>query len=348
MSNPDRLLKNLSFPAQYLDMGESLARALNWDVAEYYRYSGVCYPRQPLPGQTISGIQLLRSNEMILKMCPPGVPPLVTFMAHFPVTSHGPVGMMAITSRTLGEAMQAALDYSMLVMPAFAVRRHDVRDQVHMIFERLYDFGAVNDFSTETVVAAFLQIKPFLSRLPSHRLEVHFTHAAIGNAADYDKAFDATFIFNSQQNKIVLAREDLAIPLLAASHTSHMLMKATLEQQSQLQPDSRPVMQEVKRLMQKAMHENKLLDAGAIADAMAMSARTLSRRLKDEGYTLPQLRAVVGIEYAQVLLQETDKSITQIANIVGFKDAASFTRAYKRGTGTTPSSVRSVGSRSTK
>lgn len=75
---------------------------------------------------------------------------------------------------------------------------------------------------------------------------------------------------------------------------------------------------------------------------MAMSVRTLSRRLKEEGYTLPQLRAVVGIEYAQVLLRETDKSIAQIANIIGFKDAASFTRAFKRGTGTTPSRVRAV------
>lgn len=132
MPKPDRLLKNLSFPAQYLDVGESLARALSLDVAEYYRYSGVSYPRQTLPGQTISGTQMQRSNEMIMKMCPPGAPPLVTFMAHIPVTSHGPVGMMAITARSLGEAMQTALDYSMLVMPAFAVRRHDGNVGAHL------------------------------------------------------------------------------------------------------------------------------------------------------------------------------------------------------------------------
>lgn len=61
-----------------------------------------------------------------------------------------------------------------------------------------------------------------------------------------------------------------------------------------------------------------------------MSARTLSRRLQDEGSTLPRLRAEVGCDYAVTLLRETDKTIAQIAAITGFQDAAAFTRAFKR------------------
>ncbi len=59
-----------------------------------------------------------------------------------------------------------------------------------------------------------------------------------------------------------------------------------------------------------------------MAETLAISARTLSRRLKDEGTTFPQLRAEVGIEYAEMLLLETDKTISQIAHAAGIADAA--------------------------
>jgi len=261
-------------------------------------------------------------------------------MAHCAVTMHGPIGVLAITARNLGEALQGALAYASLVMPAYAMRRHDVRDQVHMVCERQHDFGEVNDFFTETVVAAFLQIGPFLSRLPTHLPEVHFRHAPLGPVADYEAAFPARFIFNSQQDKIVLAREDLRIPLLAPSRTSHMLMKATLEQQQQLHPHSRPVTQEVRRLLDKAVRENQAVNLAQVAQTLAMSARTLSRRLQQEGTTLPQLRTEASVAYAEVLLLETNKSILQIANAAGFLDAAAFTRAFRRGTGRTPTQLR--------
>ncbi len=340
MPSSDRTLKGLHFPAQYLEVGEVLTRSLNLDIADYYRYCDVSFPRQKAPWATINGKQIQRSNEWMLKICPIGTAPIVTFMAHFPVTSHGAVGMLAITAQTLGDALQCSLDYATLMMPAYSIQRYDLRDQVHIIFDLRYDFGAINHFFTETVVVAFLQIRPFVSTPPSQRPEIHFTHAPIGLAADYEQAFDAKFIFNSRQNKVVLAKEDLNIPLLAPSPTSHLMVKSALEQQSRTQLAGRPVMQEVKRQLQKALRENRVLDAQTMASLMAMSARTLSRRLQIEGYTLPQLQAEVGIEYAELLLLETDKNIAQIAYAVGFKDAASFARAFKRCTGKTPTALR--------
>jgi AraC-like DNA-binding protein len=339
-SSSDRLIKALSFPVQYLEIGESLAREMNQDIDAIYRRCGIDLARPFMPWQTINGKQMQQSLASFLALCPGGRPPLVTFMAHFPVTTHGPIGMLAITSSTLGEALQGALKYSMLVMPAYGVRRHDVGDEVHMVFERRYDFGHINDFFTETVVAAFLKITPFLSRPIAHAT-VHLAHEPMGAVADYEAAFGMKFVFKARQDKIVLSRHDLAIPLLAPSRTSHMLMRATLEQQSQARTDMRPVTQEVKRLLQAAVRQRQLPHADDIAASLSMSPRTLSRRLKDEGGSLPQLRAEVSALYAQVLLLETDKGIAQVAHAAGFADAAAFTRAFKRATGQTPTQLRS-------
>ena len=334
------MIKSLTFPIQYLEVGESLARELNHDVEALFRHCGVDLPRPFMPWHTMNGRQMQLALEHFLEICPPGLPPLVTFMAHFPLTAHGPIGLLAITSANLGEALQGALTYASLVMPAYVMRRQDLGDEVHIIVEPKYDFGAVNDLFTETVVAAPLKVMPFLTR-PASGVTVHLMHSPMGDPAAYEAAFGLEFVFNARQNKLVLPRQVLDIPLIAPSRASHLLMKATLEQQSQTRSDVTPTTQEVKRRLQRAVRQNQVLDVDSLAKELSLSPRTLSRRLKDEGTTFPQLRAEVGVEYAEILLLETDKSIMQIGQAAGFSDAAAFTRAFKRVTHQTPSERRS-------
>ncbi len=89
-----------------------------------------------------------------------------------------------------------------------------------------------------------------------------------------------------------------------------------------------------------AMRQKQMLDAEALAEVLAVSQRTLSRKLQAEGTTLQQLRAEVSIEYVELLLLDTEKSIAQIAHAVGFADAAAFTHAFKRTTGRKSSDCR--------
>ena len=73
---------------------------------------------------------------------------------------------------------------------------------------------------------------------------------------------------------------------------------------------------------------------------MGFSRQTLFRRLKEEGTTytqvLDQLRHRLAIEY----LKGSKASVNDTAYLVGFSDAASFTRAFKRWTGKTPGDFR--------
>ena len=339
MAEQERLLRNLSFPIQYLEIGESLIRSLKWDVDEFYRRCGVQQGKSRLPGQTIDGMQMKAALELFYGNCLPGQPPVVSFMAHFPLTANGALGMLAMTASTLEGALQGALDFLPLFVPAFAIRRQDHGDQVHIILERLYDFGSINAFFTELVVLALLKIGPFLSRALS-AVTVNFTHQPSGALADYEAAFHGSFIFDSTQNSIVLARTDLGIPLLTPSPTSHELMKSSLLQQSRERPEGSPVSQRVRRLLQQALKDGRLADADTLAEALAMSPRTLSRRLHAEGSTLPQLQLDVSIDYAKLLLLESSKSISDIARQTGFLDGASFSRAFRRQVQKTPSQFR--------
>ncbi|MDI1260203.1 AraC family transcriptional regulator [Aquabacterium sp.] len=339
MPTSDRTLKSLTFPIQYLEIAESLARELGMDVELIYQHCGIDLPRPFMPWQSINGKQLKLALAYFLSLCPPGKLPLVTLMEHFPLTAHGPLGMLALTSANLDEALQGVMRYATLVMPACELHRMEFKGDIHTIIECRHDFGEVDAFFTEMVVVAPLKILSFLSR-PFTGGTVYLKHAALGNQADYEAAFGLKFVFNARQNKIVLPKVDMSIALISRSKASHLLMKATLEQQDRSHARLKPLTGEIKRHLHAAMVQQRLLSADTLAQTLALSSRTLSRKLKEEGSTLPQLRTEVGIEYAEVLLLETSKTISQVASAAGFANAPAFARAFKRAHGQTPSDWR--------
>lgn len=68
-----------------------------------------------------------------------------------------------------------------------------------------------------------------------------------------------------------------------------------------------------------------------------MSAQTLRRRLKVEGTSYPMIKDEVRRDLAIEYLLKANDSIAVIANVLGFSEPRSFTRAFKQWTGISPS-----------
>lgn len=79
---------------------------------------------------------------------------------------------------------------------------------------------------------------------------------------------------------------------------------------------------------------------GWIASAAGLSIRTLQRRLADYGLDYSSLIDRVRFDHAQNLLRDPGRSLIDIAYDLGYTDASSFTRAFRRWTGTTPTTFR--------
>ena len=69
---------------------------------------------------------------------------------------------------------------------------------------------------------------------------------------------------------------------------------------------------------------------------MGLSARTLSRRLGEEGTSFRNIQDEVRRELALALLGDPGKSIAEVAFFLGYAEPAPFHRSFKRWTGTTP------------
>ena len=73
-----------------------------------------------------------------------------------------------------------------------------------------------------------------------------------------------------------------------------------------------------------------------IADATNMSARTLQRRLTDNGLKFNDLLNQAKFDHAKEKLENSQTPITEIAESLGYSDAAHFTRAFHRWSGVSP------------
>lgn len=77
-------------------------------------------------------------------------------------------------------------------------------------------------------------------------------------------------------------------------------------------------------------------DITAAAEAAGLSVRTLQRQLMEEGCEYSRLLEQTRFRLAVELLRDVDLKIVDIAQELGYGDAANFTRAFRRWTGLSP------------
>ncbi|MFO0599960.1 MAG: AraC family transcriptional regulator ligand-binding domain-containing protein [Myxococcaceae bacterium] len=79
------------------------------------------------------------------------------------------------------------------------------------------------------------------------------------------------------------------------------------------------------------------------AKKLHVTPRTLQRRLGEVGVSFGALVNEVRRAQAERLLLRTDESVAEVAELVGYRDAAAFVRAFRGWTGTTPGKFREQG-----
>ena len=96
----------------------------------------------------------------------------------------------------------------------------------------------------------------------------------------------------------------------------------------------------MRRVIREEIKHARGATATAVARAMRMTARTLSRKLEQEGTTfadeLDHARRELGLAY----MADSEVSLKEVAFALGFAHVESFHRAFRRWTGDTPLAYR--------
>ncbi|MBH1988044.1 MAG: AraC family transcriptional regulator ligand-binding domain-containing protein [Burkholderiales bacterium] len=340
MSSPPLPLSQLRFPVQYIEVTEALVKARHGRVAAVRTACGLPPAGAPEQPAWIDGNQLMRSVDLAVEHCLPDAPPSLQILRHFPLTAHGTLGVFAITSHTVGEALDAALRYHALVMPLFDFRRQpDTAEGARVRVVPTVDVGAHQDLMVELVIGVLRNVAPYTT-VQAPVLHAEFAHTSAWPAQAYEDFFGIAPRFGAPWHGFSVSRALLDAPLITGNRATRAHLEAMMLRDAPAGAQARPLTQRVRQLLLAGLRKGVLPDSEALSHELAMSARTLSRRLQDEGQSLTRLVEQVRIERAEQLLREGHLSVQDIAQQAGFADASSFTRAFKRATGHTPADQR--------
>lgn len=258
------------------------------------------------------------------------------------LTSLGLLGYAMLSSRTLWEAIEVSGRFRSLALSICPVVLSPAEQGVWMCLDTSVLPEDARCLVAERGLAAWKRIFAELLQRPFAPLQITLAGPAEALASDYSACFDCPVLLGQPRDGMLIARSDLesALPLANAQtqHTCASLCQHLCDGLADIQGGlARQVLQ---RLMS---HSGKLCRADEVAAWLGISQRTLHRCLADEGYPFRVLDERVRRNLAERLLRDSMLGLESIAQQLGYAEAASFSRAFKRWSGMSPNLWRRQG-----
>ena len=169
--------------------------------------------------------------------------------------------------------------------------------------------------------------------------EMRFRHRAPHYSEAYRQFFRAPVLFEQAQYAVVFDHELLDRPLEGAFPTLHQQAEYLVEQRLQRMPRRTGLVSAIEDLLER---QPDLMRQGieSVAKSLSIGPRTLQRRIREAGESYADVLARVRYRLAMHDLRETGDDLEIISERLGFSDRRSFTRAFTRWSGVSPSAFR--------
>lgn len=252
------------------------------------------------------------------------------------IASHGYLGLAAMTSSTVRDAIAVAIRFAPTRTTAISLALELDGDEARLALIEHADLGPARDAFLLALLTGIWTIGNALTGL---ELAAHGPNgAAIAEVAIPEPPYFARFAalvprvrFGRERTCLRFARELLDRPLVTGDPAASRL---TLEQcERELEALAPRFSARVRAT--SAAPDGRFRSLDEVARAMHVSTRTLKRRLADEGTSFRAITDEARRRRAEQLLR-SERGLDAIAGELGYADAASFSRAFRRWTGRAP------------
>lgn len=260
---------------------------------------------------------------------------------HGSLAAFSTLGHMVAQCRTIREAIDIALTYYRLVADvATAPTVVDRGNEVWFQYEYLRSPDArIDRLRAEFGLTRILSIARLLLGDDTAPNETWFEHEAPPHADEYQRVFHGTARFGMPSTGFLVSRA--LLERTQRHHDEGILdaLRAQADRSLERLDTAEGIAQRVRRMLVRE-HGKLRPEMDEVARGLGISARTLRRRLAAEGFGFAQLTEEALREVACSMLKDPRRSLQEAAYELGFADASSFHRAFKRWTGITPSEYR--------
>lgn len=200
--------------------------------------------------------------------------------------------------------------------------------------------GALRRHADECALAEFVVGARAMSGRDLSPRAVSFRHEEPADARAHRALFRCPIAFGAAHAGVTFDDDDLDRPLPHASEVYRAVFEAQVERAIAALPRDESLSAAVRAVVAPALAGGRW-SLDQTARALGVSARTMQRRLREEGATFAEVVDGVRREAAARYLDE-GASLAEVAARLGYAEPSAFHHAYKRWTGTTPEQARAV------
>jgi AraC-like DNA-binding protein len=256
-----------------------------------------------------------------------------------PFGAYRVIDFLAASAPTIGAAIAKVSDYFPLVNTAVRLPYEVGDDRVAVALEAPSRPSVVTrPYAEYTLAAVFIR-----TRIATHQayrlLRVEFSHPRPDDTSEHERVFECPVSFGERACRMILARAVWDTPRAGSNPALFSVLDTHARMLLDRLPGPSGLVGRVRDAIEEELRGGKPR-LESIARRMAMSPRTLQRRLADEGVVFNDVLDELRLRAAKAYLSQRDVAAAEVAYLLGFAAQSAFNHAFKRWTGQTPTEYR--------
>ena len=176
------------------------------------------------------------------------------------------------------------------------------------------------------------------TRLALRHLRIR--HRRDETPAEFKSFFGCDVEFGADSDEIIFPASVASLPIVGRDNYLNDLLRQYAEAALANRPKGRAALRSAVEGVLPQLLPHARTSISNVAKQLAMSTRTLSRKLREEGVAFTEILEESRAALAKSYLAERDLPVSEIAWLLGYREVSSFTHAFKRWTGMTPRQFR--------
>ena len=325
-----------TFFAPALDLTMRIARSYNVDPVPLLEASGINPASVTDPNKRIPDDRVQAFYDRIAELIPDPNFGLKCEQLWHP-TQMGALGYAWMTSSTLRSAFQRLVRFFTIISDLLTVELKETSKSLSLIIN-IPNLEAVPAFRIDAVMAMLLAMVQSNGGEAFHPQSLTITHPEPEDAGPFYSLFQCPIAFGAKSNSFTISIADADAPR-SCSNTQLALLHDQLLVKYLADLEKENVVERTKASIIDNLPSGNISDT-IVARSLQMSERTLQRRLRDFGTTFKSILNKVREDLANSYIRDSKLTLTEISYMLGFAEMSTFSRAFKRWTGQSPSAFR--------
>jgi AraC-like DNA-binding protein len=253
----------------------------------------------------------------------------------------GLIGYAMLHSATLRAALMRLVRYGRIMGDHNRIELEESGSTATITFEGHPVLEAIHGF-TELSVAWLISGLREISATDLTAREVRFPYPEPSHSAHVRAFLRCPIEFEAPHTAIVLKRDDLDLRVVGSDVTLVGYLDKLAEDAVKSLGDQGSILGRLRQVLWSSLSDGEPT-LTATSTAMALSPRTLQRRLRDEGTTFAEALSALRQELATRLLEDRSLAVYEVGFMLGYADPTAFHRAFRRWRGVSPKRFREQG-----